>query len=64
MRPLIRVAIRAPMTTGIWQPISLWSAKKPGSAKGVTFITIEDETSIANLVIRPDLYEKQQTRSA
>ncbi len=52
------------MTTGIWQPISLWSAKKPGSAKGVTFITIEDETSIANLVIRPDLYEKQQTRSA
>ena len=33
--------------------------QKPGSAKGVMFITIEDETGIANLVIWPDLYEKQ-----
>jgi len=29
----------------------------PGSAKGVVFITIEDETGIANLVIWPKLYE-------
>jgi error-prone DNA polymerase len=34
--------------------------QKPGSAKGVMFITIEDETGIANLVIWPDLYEKQR----
>ena len=32
----------------------------PGSAKGVMFITIEDETGIANLVIWPKLYEKQR----
>ena len=32
----------------------------PGSAKGVMFITIEDETGIANLVIWPNLYEKQR----
>jgi error-prone DNA polymerase len=32
----------------------------PGSAKGVVFITIEDETGIANLVIWPNLYEKQR----
>ena len=32
----------------------------PGSAKGVLFITIEDETGIANLVIWPSLYEKQR----
>ena len=32
----------------------------PGSAKGVLFITIEDETGIANLVIWPKLYEKQR----
>jgi error-prone DNA polymerase len=31
----------------------------PGSAKGVVFMTIEDETGIANLVIWPTLYEKQ-----
>jgi error-prone DNA polymerase len=34
--------------------------QKPGSAKGVMFITIEDETGIANLVIWPSLYEKQR----
>ena len=32
----------------------------PGSAKGVLFATIEDETGIANLVIWPNLYEKQR----
>jgi error-prone DNA polymerase len=32
----------------------------PLSAKGVMFITIEDETGIANLVIWPKLFEKQR----
>jgi error-prone DNA polymerase len=31
----------------------------PGSAKGVMFITIEDEAGIANLVIWPKLFERQ-----
>jgi error-prone DNA polymerase len=30
----------------------------PGSAKGVMFITIEDETGVANLVIRPRGFEE------
>ena len=34
--------------------------QKPGSAKGVMFVTIEDETGVANLVIWPSLYEKQR----
>ncbi len=34
--------------------------QKPGSAKGVMFITIEDETGIANLVIWPTVYEKHR----
>jgi error-prone DNA polymerase len=34
--------------------------QRPGSAKGVMFITIEDETGTSNLVIWPDLYEKQR----
>jgi error-prone DNA polymerase len=34
--------------------------QKPGSAKGVMFITIEDETDIANLIIWPSLFEKQR----
>jgi error-prone DNA polymerase len=32
--------------------------QKPGSAKGIMFITIEDETGIANLVLWPNLFEK------
>ena len=34
--------------------------QKPGSAKGVMFITIEDETDVANLVVWPSLFEKQR----
>ena len=34
--------------------------QKPGSAKGVMFITIEDETEVANLVIWPTLFARQR----
>ncbi|MBB4351784.1 error-prone DNA polymerase [Aliirhizobium cellulosilyticum] len=34
--------------------------QKPGSAKGVMFITIEDETGIANIVVWPSLFEKRR----
>jgi error-prone DNA polymerase len=34
--------------------------QRPGSAKGVIFITIEDETGIANLVVWPDVFGKQR----
>ena len=34
--------------------------QKPGSAKGVMFITIEDETGVANLVFWADRFEKQR----
>lgn len=34
--------------------------QQPGSAKGVCFITLEDETGVVNLVVWPDLKEKQR----
>ena len=34
--------------------------QRPGSAQGVLFITIEDETGIANTVVWPDLFERQR----
>jgi error-prone DNA polymerase len=34
--------------------------QKPGSAKGVMFITLEDETAVANLIVWPSLFEKQR----
>jgi error-prone DNA polymerase len=32
--------------------------QRPGTAKGVVFITLEDETGITNLIIRPEVFEK------
>ncbi|HZV83588.1 MAG TPA: error-prone DNA polymerase [Brevundimonas sp.] len=32
--------------------------QRPGTAKGVCFMTIEDETGVANLVLWPDLFER------
>jgi error-prone DNA polymerase len=34
--------------------------QKPGSAKGVMFMTIEDETDVANIIVWPSLFEKQR----
>jgi error-prone DNA polymerase len=34
--------------------------QRPGTSKGVVFITIEDETGVANLVVWPDLFDKQR----
>ncbi|QIK97074.1 error-prone DNA polymerase [Sphingomonas sp. HDW15A] len=34
--------------------------QRPGSAKGVCFITLEDETGIANLVVWPDRFATQR----
>ena len=34
--------------------------QKPGSAKGIMFITIEDETGVANLIVWPDRYAAQR----
>ncbi len=35
--------------------------QKPGSAKGVMFMTVEDEAGIANLVIWPSLFERERS---
>jgi error-prone DNA polymerase len=34
--------------------------QRPGSANGVLFITLEDETDIANLIIWPSVFERQR----
>jgi len=35
--------------------------QKPGSAKGVLFVTVEDETGVANAILWPDRFEAQRT---
>ncbi|MBV8457164.1 MAG: error-prone DNA polymerase, partial [Acetobacteraceae bacterium] len=34
--------------------------QRPGSAEGVLFVTIEDETGVANLIIWPSVFERQR----
>ena len=34
--------------------------QRPGTAKGVIFMTIEDETGVANLIVRPKIFERDR----
>jgi error-prone DNA polymerase len=40
--------------------------QRPSTAKGIVFMTIEDETGVANLILRPQVYARlrQQVRHA
>jgi hypothetical protein len=31
--------------------------QRPGTAKGFVFLTLEDETGLVNITVRPDLFE-------
>jgi error-prone DNA polymerase len=35
--------------------------QRPGTAKGFVFLTLEDETGIANVIVRPDLFSEQRS---
>lgn len=34
--------------------------QRPGTAKGFVFLTLEDETGIANIIVRPDLFARDK----
>jgi len=34
--------------------------QRPGTASGIVFITLEDETGIANLIVKPDVFERDR----
>ena len=34
--------------------------QRPGTAKGFVFLTLEDETGISNVIIRPDLFTREK----
>jgi error-prone DNA polymerase len=35
--------------------------QRPGTAKGFVFLSLEDETGIANIILTPDVFEKNRT---
>ncbi len=47
------------------QPVRVGGAvitrQRPGTAKGVCFITLEDETGLANVIVYPRLFERYRT---
>jgi error-prone DNA polymerase len=34
--------------------------QRPGTAKGFLFLTLEDETGLVNIIVRPDLYQRSR----
>jgi error-prone DNA polymerase len=39
---------------------SVITRQRPGTAKGLIFMTLEDETGHANVIVMPDFYEKNR----
>jgi len=35
--------------------------QRPGTAKGFVFLSLEDETGIANIILSPDVFERDRT---
>ncbi len=70
------MALLRPSLQGVWQARELLdearhgqcvlvagaviSRQRPGTAKGVVFLSLEDETGIANIIISPKLFEEQR----
>lgn len=63
MRGVLRAVdlSRAPRGRRVRVAGAVITRQRPGTAKGFVFLTLEDETGIANVIIRPDLYARQRT---
>ena len=35
--------------------------QRPGTAKGFMFLTLEDETGLVNIIVRPDLFHRERS---
>ena len=45
---------------GVWYKVAglVLVRQRPGTASGITFVTLEDETGVANLIVRPAIWER------
>ena len=62
MRGVLRASdlTRAPNGRRIRVAGAVITRQRPGTAKGFVFLTLEDETGIANVIIRPDLFAHER----
>ncbi len=51
---------RAPSGRRVLVAGAVITRQRPGTAKGFVFLTLEDETGIANIIVRPDLFTEQR----
>ena len=73
--PHAMALLRPHLPEGVWRAIDLvharngehvWiagnviSRQRPGTAKGFVFVSLEDETGIANAIVHPALFEQQR----
>ena len=50
------------MRDGMWVRVAGWVIvrQRPGTAKGFVFLSLEDETGIANVIVTPQLFEQNR----
>jgi error-prone DNA polymerase len=59
----IQPAIALPrLPNGMWVKTAgcVIARKRPGTAHGFVFLSLEDETGIANAIVTPDLFERNR----
>jgi error-prone DNA polymerase len=47
---------------GVWVKVAGWIIvrQRPGTAKGFLFLSMEDETGIANVIVTPDIFDRNR----
>lgn len=62
-RGLRRAAELATLTHGRWVSVAgrVIVRQRPGTAKGMCFLTLEDESGLANVAVRPDVFAAHRT---
>jgi error-prone DNA polymerase len=62
-RGILSAAELANANDGVWVKAagSVIVRQRPGTAKGFLFITLEDETGIANVIVTPDMFQANRT---
>jgi len=50
------------MRNGVWVRVAGWVIvrQRPGTAKGFMFLSMEDETGIANIIVTPDIFDRNR----
>jgi error-prone DNA polymerase len=48
---------------GVWVRVAGWVIvrQRPGTAKGFLFLSLEDETGIANVIVTPDVFDRNRS---